>query len=81
MALPTRGMTTNTWNSAHWTPGPVAGPTANTDSATINGGQVTINGQNIDSAIFIGSGATVVANAQDLFGNVGLVETSPAPAP
>ena len=64
--------TTNNWDSSHWTPGPVSGPTVSTDTATINGGQVTINSQAINSAIFISSGATVVANAQAGVNNVTL---------
>ena len=56
------------WDSTNWNSGAAAGPTASTDTATINGGQVTINGQTINSNIFIGSGATVVAFADSSFG-------------
>lgn len=36
--------TTNLWNSLHWNPGLVAGPTTSGNTATINGGQVTFAG-------------------------------------
>ena len=35
--------TSNFWNSAHWLPGPVVGPTLSTDTATIDSGVVTFS--------------------------------------
>ena len=65
--------TTGLWSDAIWNPGLVTGPTANTDTATINsGGNVTINSLTIDSPIAINSGATVVANAEVGVANVTL---------
>ena len=63
---------TGLWSDAIWNPGLVSGPTANTDTATINGGQVTINSQTINSAITVASGAILVANAQSGVGDVTL---------
>jgi hypothetical protein len=62
--------TTGNWADTTWTPGPITGPTASTDTASINAGTVTINSLTINSAIAINSGATVVANAVDGVGNV-----------
>ena len=61
---------TGNWTDLSWSPGSVTGPTASTDSATVNSGTVTITSLTIDSAISIATGATLEANAQAPIGNV-----------
>ncbi len=47
------------WGDSNWNPGPVAGPTSGSDTATINSGTVTLNagGMNV-SSLTVGAGAT-----------------------
>jgi autotransporter-associated beta strand protein len=54
---------TGNWNATNWNGATAAGPTAAGDAGIINGGQVTINGQTIDSGIAVNSGGTLVTYA------------------